>query len=131
MEVGTPRRTRPPLARGSTLLLLATAAALLGATGCGLDDFEGGFVDTPFVSLTGPFPAAIEGRFEIAEISDAGGDDYYAVGWVETREGDVSVYALGQVLEAGGAQEGGQIRARVEEGEPGSESYRMVEVTKL
>ena len=83
------------------------------------------------MSLQGPWPVEVEGQLEIAEISDAGGQDYCAFGWIETADGDVSVHALGGVLEAGRAADGGPVQARVRPADGMPKFYEIVEVMRV
>lgn len=83
------------------------------------------------VRLAGPFPATIEGSFEIFSIQDADGEDYYAFGYIDTEEGSVPAYTFGKVLEAAGMEEGGAARAKLGPFEDASQSYPILELRPL
>ena len=107
---------------------LLAASLLTAAVACGGADFEQA---PPLAKLEGPWPAQVEGHFEIADISDAGGEDYLAAGWIETSDGDVMVHALGAVLEQGGVPEGGRVRASVRPAEAVADQFEIVEIRRL
>ena len=79
-----------------------------------------------FLVLEGPWPASVEGRFEIAEISDAGGEDYMAFGWIETSQGNLPVQVFGRVLKDGSAENGGNIHAQVRPARGVPDSYDII-----
>lgn len=113
------------------ILSLLCAAAL----GCGpAADLAGdaaGMGDVKVVELTGPFPASVEGELEIADIQDAGGDDYLMSGSITTGQGIVFVQSLGAVLEAGGAEEDGRVRATVKPSDIVPDSYDIVAIQRV
>jgi hypothetical protein len=115
----------------STVIVLSVLVlvASCGGNGESSDSAETETSESPFIELPGPFPMTIEGDFEIAEVSDAGGDDYMAFGWIKTSQGDVGVYAYGRVLKAGGTEEGGVVSAVIEPGRGIPGSYEITEIS--
>lgn len=124
------------LRTGSLILVFCCTAAI----GC---DYAVGYAadsalevvgagDDDLVKLPGPFPQMVEGELEVADIQDAGGDDYLMSGWITTGEGTVYVQSLGAVLKAGDAEEDGRVRARVKPSAADiPDNYDIVEIQRI
>lgn len=83
------------------------------------------------VKLDGPYPVELEGELSIIQTTPVEGFEYIAHGWIETDDGPVPVHGYAHVLEAGDANRGGKVRARVQPDSELPDSYFIIGVIAI